>query len=186
MRSGQDFLRNIVISRRYAKALFEVGLDESKTESFLEELKIFVSILSKVKPLSFILQQQDLSFKTKTDVIASVCKETGLSRTMMHFIAILVKIKRFCLLEGILSEYQKILDVLNKISAIEAKVADPAQIDLTKERIEKIIFNLLGKKSTCKVLVDPSIIGGVVLKMGDFVLDSSVTGRLKKMREKLL
>jgi F-type H+-transporting ATPase subunit delta len=73
-----------------------------------------------------------------------------------------------------------------KLTRAKAVVADEALSEEVSTRIKKILEDVLKQPAHCDSKVDPSLIGGVVLKIGDIVYDASVSGRMKKLKDALL
>lgn len=73
-----------------------------------------------------------------------------------------------------------------RMAHVKAQVANPSLVSTIKDRIEKILSDTLKKKVVCETRVDPSLIGGAIVKIGDIVVDASVVGRLERMKEDLL
>jgi len=174
-----------VIARRYAKAL--INMAEEKND--LENTGLNFSNLSKVFKDSFELREVFADTKIPSNVKQELLKEVldklkapELIDTFSRFI--LFK-RRISLLPDIEREFNYLLQ--EKLGRIEAKVTVP--YELQKEdvvKLEKTISKYSGKKASVSINIDPTIIGGIVTRIGSVVIDGSLNTQLNQIRQTII
>lgn len=167
-----------VIAGRYAKALFEVGHSKGEEDHLIRDLDIAAPILANLKNR---LNDPGLSVEKKKALLSQELK--GLvSPLAIQFFSLLIEKRRFSLWPLISPRFSAICaDKKNKMRAhiVTARALD----DLTRSKLTSQLEKFSGKNIELKVQEDPSLIGGIVVRLGDWVMDSSLRGRLKRMKE---
>ena len=179
-------LKNRPYVRRYAHVLFELAQEVNKSDKILDELKLFNKVLETIPQLITALQDKRIPLCNRQGAVSDIAKSMGLSKLMTHTILYLLGGNHFDLFPMISYEYQKITEAVEGLTRAQAIIADKILIQEVKDRIEKILTSILKTKSICETQVDPNIIGGILLKIGDVTLDTTITGKLKTMQEELL
>ena len=170
------------LARPYAKAIFTAALDDGKHESGAQDLAL-LSAVSKTKEVASLIQDPQLSKeKIANTIIGLADGEVGdLSNKMLELLA---DNKRLNLIEAINVSYQELLEQHNKTSSILVNVADQPSEDNKKIIIEKLLAEH-GEGSYIEFSKDPSIMGGLSIKIGDETLDLSIRGKVKKLVNQL-
>ncbi len=177
-------MKQTILARRYAKALFAVGIEEGKFEEYNEALQgvagLYVSHLEVADALTNPLYPLDIRQKVMAGMIASM----GVEKIMANFLNLLVEKKRAGVLPEIAEEYQAMVDNEKNVShgsvvsAIELSEALQVKVRATLEK-------LTGKKVELTTSVDPSIIGGIIAKVGDLELDGSIRTQLASLKDSI-
>ncbi len=173
------------ISRRYARALIDIGKEEGAVEKFGAELRDWLKVTEESPDLVKVLLNPIFKLEERAALAGSVADKLSNSPQIKRFIGILVEKGKIGFLEDISSAYLKYEDEL--LGRLRATVATPAEADETflasvKERLgaetgkEIIIYNE----------VDPALIGGFVIRLENTVFDGSLKVQLELMREKML
>jgi F-type H+-transporting ATPase subunit delta len=171
-------LEKATIARPYAEAAFSQALDESALadwSDFLNKLRIIVSDVNMGK----VIGNPKLSEQQLTDFILEICGD-GVSQSHKNFVKLLVEAERISLAPEIatLFEQQKAAaEGMSDVSVISAYALDDNQLNAISESISK----RLGKKVEIHASEDKDLIGGIVIRAGDAVIDASVKGRLKEL-----
>ena len=170
------------LARPYAKAIFTAALDDGKHESVAKDLALLLAV-SQTKEVASLIQDPQLSKeKIANTIIGLADGEVGdLSNKMLELLA---DNKRLNLIEAINASYQKLLEEYNKTSSILVNVADQPSEDNKKIITEKLLAEH-GEGSNIEFSKDPSIMGGLSIKIGDETLDLSIRGKVKKLVNQL-
>jgi F-type H+-transporting ATPase subunit delta len=177
-------MKNFVIARRYAKALLLIGKEDGNTETYREELAGISELVENEKTLAQAINNPLYNAEGRKKVLESIIEKLGLSGVMKSFLTLLFDKRRFAYLISINDFYQKLADELKGISRASLVSAT----ELSSETVEKIRATLsekTGKDIILDVEEDPGLIGGIVTRIGDLVLDGSIKTQLLNMRESL-
>ena len=165
------------IAKRYARALFDIAQKEDKIEIIYGELKGFSSILKENTELADFFANPVFEDSDKSAVIGNILDKIGMSTTTSNFLMLLVDKRRTDILEQIEECYRKYMDnILNKVR-VNIKTAFPLSSKLAT-RIKKQMEGLTKKNIEIVVDEDPSLLGGVVIGVGDTLYDGSVKAQL--------
>lgn len=168
-----------LISKRYATSLLEAGLELDKTEKFYDELKSISQVLESEEKLQEILRHPKITKDEKKSLISSVF-EGRLSQEILNFLYIIIDKRRERHLLEIIEEYRILFNEYKGIIDVVAITAVPME-KKSREKLKLVLENKLNKKIQLSNEIDNSIIGGVLLKMGDRIIDSTLTSQLKDM-----
>ena len=177
-------MKNMAIARRYAKALLLIGKEDGETETYKTELADFSALIEAEKELGQTLVNPLFNKANRKKVLESIIGKLEISTAMRSFLLLLFDKGRFGFLAAINDFYQKLADELKGI----ARASLVSASELSSETIEKIRVSLserTGKNIILAVEQDPSLIGGIVTRLGDLVLDGSIRTQLLNMRESL-
>lgn len=172
-----------LVSKRYASALFELAFEQQNHHKVQEELKFILSCIKDEPGFFELLKSPLITADEKTDIISNVFKER-VSMEVFNFLRIIIDKGREEYIEEIVKEYVLLVDsAVNKVDAIAITA-----IPMKKEDLLNLQANLSkssGKNIQLQNQVDPTIIGGVLVKIGDKVIDGTVKSRLATMQEQL-
>lgn len=170
------------VARPYAKAAFQFAHEHGSLNEW-SAMFAFTSAAVSEAAVAAIVENPALSNQQQADALIQICAD-AMDETRRNFIALLAKNKRLQALpeiarlyEGYKAELEHTVDV-EVISAFEM---DSHQTDTLANALRR----RLGKGVNLSVTVDSSIIGGVIIRAGDMVIDGSVKGKLAKLAEKL-
>jgi F-type H+-transporting ATPase subunit delta len=177
-------MKNLAIARRYAKALLIIGKEDGQTEQYRQELNGVAQLMVEDKQLSDTIANPLYKSGDRKQVLQKIIEQLNLSKTMSSFLLLLFEKGRFGFVGSINDFYQMLADELKGVA--RASLVSASQ--LTSEAIEKI-RSALSKKTGKDVLLqvehDPALIGGIVTRIGDLILDGSIKTQLLNMRESL-
>ena len=170
------------LARPYAKAIFTAALDDGKHQAVAQDLAL-LSAVSQTREVASLIQDPQLSKEKIANTIIGLAEgEVGdLSNKMLELLA---DNKRLNLIEAINVSYQELLEQHNKTSSILVNVADQPSEDNKKIIVEKLLEEH-GEGSNVEFSKDPSIMGGLSIKIGDETLDLSIRGKVKKLVNQL-
>lgn len=177
--------KNLVIAKRYAKSLIkpniEHGLADNSIENSLNNVK---TILDNSKDLYDILNNPIISAQDKEEIIDAVF-EKDTDETSRKFLKLLISKNRFDAIYDIIEVYN---DELNKIKNIE-NVNVTCAIELNddkKQLIEKELKEKLNKEIKIDYALDDKIIAGLVYKIGDNTIDTSLAYKLEEFKKEII
>ena len=170
------------LARPYAKAIFSAALDQGQQEEVAGELAL-LSTLSQSKEVASLIEDPELSKTKIAEKMASLVSEE-IGDILKNTIELLAENKRLNLIEPIQTNYQKLLEKYNQTSSIVVNVANQPSEE-TKQIIIQKLFVSHGEGSNINFLEDPSIMGGLSIKVGDETLDLSIRGKIKKLVNQL-
>ena len=177
-------MKNLTIARRYAKALLLIGKDDGQAEVYREELGGFSGLIEKETALGQALCNPLYDTEGRKNVLKSVLDKLELSDIVRTFLLLVFDKGRFGFLKDINDFYQKQADELKGI----ARASLISATELSSETVDKIraaLSKKTGKDIILEVEQDPLLIGGIVTRIGDLVLDGSIRTQLQNMRESL-
>ena len=169
------------IARPYAEALFQISLDEG--EKFNDELNFLATVL-RDKNLNLYLSNPAVSKDKGKKFVLSFLPE-NFNQSLKNFFELLVDNSRIIFFEEILQQFHNLENEHNK--KLEAKILSAFELldnqkDSIKERLEKK-FN---KKVVLSCIVDKTLIGGVTIIIGDYVIDGSIKRNLEILKNSIL
>ncbi|MBN1378725.1 MAG: F0F1 ATP synthase subunit delta [Gammaproteobacteria bacterium] len=175
--------RIITIARPYANAAFEYARDEGVLANWAEQLE-FLALVVKDPQMSCLLDDSRLTRKQRADLLLKVCGDK-LDKGAVNLVNLLADNGRLQILPDIFSEFELLrADHEGKIEAVVSSAKEiPA---LQQKKIIQSLEKRLQKKVTLKCEIDPTLIGGAVIKAGDLVIDGTLKTRLSKMNAALL
>ena len=177
-------MKNLSIARRYAKALLLIGKEDGQAETYREELAGLCRLIAAEPDLGKAINNPLYNAADRRHVLEAVIQKLNLSKVMQSFLFLLFEKGRFGFLESVSDFYQKLADDLKGL-ARASLVSATALEDDTVDKIRAALSQRTGKDIILDVQQDPELIGGIVTKIGDLVLDGSIKTQLVNMRESL-
>ncbi|MDA8781204.1 F0F1 ATP synthase subunit delta [Gammaproteobacteria bacterium] len=170
------------LARPYAKAIFGAALDAGSHELIAKDL-VLLSAVSQTTEVSSLIEDPALSKEQIAQTIIGLADDEigGLSIKMLELLA---ENKRLNLIAAINTSYQELLEQHNNTSSIVVNVANQPSEDNKQMIVEKLLTEH-GEGSNIEFLEDPSIMGGLSIKIGDETLDLSIRGKVKKLVNQL-
>ena len=170
-------------ARRYAQAVFQIANENDELESWLDDLTVLSAAVHNPE-LSAFLDAPQLSPSQKTAVLQTTLSDT-VGPLALNLVSLLASRNLAGLMQGIVEQYQRLLDEHNGIERAEVVSAVPLD-DSQRASVEEFLKEVVGKEIRLTSRVDPQIIGGMVARVGDHVIDGSTATRLESMRRELI
>jgi F-type H+-transporting ATPase subunit delta len=170
---------------RYARALLEVALKEADSQKVERDLASFVAAMTESADLRRALLSPEIPTATRRQVVDAVAKKIGMEAPAAKLLALLAERGRLELYAELLDVYRERLLAHNNIVKGTVTTAAPLAADKVKA-LEQSLSTATGKNVQLDVAVDPSIIGGVVTKIGSTVYDGSIRTQLQRMKQQLV
>jgi F-type H+-transporting ATPase subunit delta len=172
------------LTRRYAKALVELGVEQKAVESYGGELANVKDVLTQEELLRQLLDSPTLALGKKEAMLADLCKVMELSEGMVKFLGLLLSKGRIGFLGQIEEKYRSQADELAGI--LNAKITAASDLDdVQQQAIATSLEKQTGKQVAVTVEVDPGLIGGLQAEIGGRLFDGSVKTQLKRIEESL-
>jgi len=174
---------NKSVARRYAEALFLIAKQENKIDEYQGELEKFVAIFNDTPNLKEYLSHLLIPAADKKKVVLENFA-AGLSPVVVNFIQLLIDKRRESYIEVILEEYVEMAEISRGVRTAELFSAQEVDESVMAALVDKL-SKATGKTVRLKVSVDPSLVGGIKLKVGDQVIDGTVAKKLQLLKEDL-
>tara|TARA_B100000925_G_scaffold268393_1_gene229490 strand:+ start:738 stop:1274 length:537 start_codon:yes stop_codon:yes gene_type:complete len=170
------------LARPYAKALFSSAVESNTIDEMALELKT-MAMSSMTEEVINTIENPILSRQEVVDILLKLFEES-VSNTSKKLIEVLAENKRLNLLETIYETYQELLEEHKEQKSVEVFVAvEPGEE--AKDNIEQKLKLTYGKDANIFFSKDPTMMGGLSIKIGDETLDLSIKGKVKKLVNQL-
>jgi F-type H+-transporting ATPase subunit delta len=167
------------IAEVYARSLFEVATEHDKLDTVREQLNQFTDAMRDDRQLTVFFFSPYFSTEQKRDGLDRML--SGADPTFMNFLKVLIERHRMPVIFRIRTRFEEMWDKVNKLLPVQ--VTSAIELDpKTLESIGKQIGEQTGDRIELSSKVDPDILGGIVLRVGNFILDASIRTRLEKLR----
>jgi F-type H+-transporting ATPase subunit delta len=168
---------------RYAKAILEIADSQKVATEVSKDMALIASTLASNSDLSSFIQNPLIKTESKMEVVSKVF--ASVNPVSKNIFKLVQDNKRFEILDDIAVEFNKLYDVMNGVEV--AKVTTAIAIDAVLEAkvSAKIASFSSSKKITIENTIDPSIIGGFILRIGDKQYNASIANRLQVLKREL-
>lgn len=170
-----------VSGKRHAQAVFQLALENGGLEKWSEELLTLEQVLSDREVIS-LLENPKLHFSAKQELLRKVLPD--LSDLAMNLASFLIHKNRLRIMPDLRAEFERLSDAYHGREAAEIVTAVPISAHQAKHVAESL-GRIAGKQVVIHPTVDPSIMGGIVARVGDRLLDGSIRTRLQDLRKTL-
>ena len=171
------------IARRYAVAIFEIARKQNAVDRTLEDVKGIAQVFAN-RTLAYLLREPKVSAQRKETALRQALTSKVLP-TSLNLALLVVQRELVDVMQNIATELERL--VLDYRNQAVAKVTTAAQMDEAQGAIVKqALERKTGKDILLQTRVDPSILGGVIARVGDQVIDGSVRYRLHALQQELL
>ena len=170
------------IAQVYARALFEVASERDQLDLFREQLDEFVNALAENRQLQVFFFSPYFSTEEKKEALGRAIE--GAEETFMRFLETLVDAHRMPALFRIRAHYEQLWDKANRVLPVSVTSAVSLDESVVQEIGERI-GDQSGQKVELTTTADPEILGGIVVRVGNAILDASLRSRLNQLRNQL-
>jgi F-type H+-transporting ATPase subunit delta len=177
-------MREPTIAKNYAEALIDLAQKDGDLAKWGRLIDQFADAMSSDAKLAEFLASPRISAGDKNKVLAAAL-EGQVPATFLRFLQAMVRNRRQLLIPQVATEFHALVDVVeNRVHAAVtvAKAASPADQKVIAERLSKVV----GKTVVPHFYVNPAVLGGLVARVGDTVLDGSVRRRLARLKSQML
>jgi F-type H+-transporting ATPase subunit delta len=167
------------IATVYARSLFEVASDQDKLDLVREELGAFADALSETRELQVFFFSPYFSTEEKKDGLERTV--TGADAAVMNFLELLIEKHRMPAIFRIRARYEALWEEANRLLPVQ--IASAVELDeRTIKELGDRISEQTGRTVELSSSVEPDILGGIVVRVGNSVLDASIRNRLEQLR----
>jgi F-type H+-transporting ATPase subunit delta len=169
---------------QYATALAEIALEQGATEPVLNQLGDFARAYGESAELRTFLSNPAVTREAKHGVIEKLVARLGASKIIRNFLFVVVDNRRTPQLPQIIATFQEVIRQGQGVA--EAEVESALELNATqKTQLLRMLERVTGKKIQAKYALDPALLGGAVVRIGDTIYDGSLKNQLNQMRARL-
>jgi F-type H+-transporting ATPase subunit delta len=166
-------------ARAFADVVFDAHLDAGRA---LASLRQIAALFNQSLELRRVWENPAVSADQKRKLLDLIAQRDGIDRPVRNLVAVLIDNRRLSFLTRIISQIEKELDT--RLGFAEAQVSSARELgDAEKRTLEAQIAKTTGKKVRASYALDPSLLGGAVVRIGSTIYDGSVKGQLEKIKE---
>jgi F-type H+-transporting ATPase subunit delta len=170
------------IAQVYARSLFEVAREQDKIDLVREQVGQFADALAESRELEIFFFSPYFSTEEKKDGLDRALD--GADETVRNFLALLIENHRMPALMRVRREYDGLWQEVNQLLPVQ--ITSAVELDgSVHARIGEEIGRQTGKKVQLSSTVDPDVLGGIVVRVGNSILDASVRTRLERLRKQV-
>ncbi len=177
-------MQETTVARSYAEALFELAQADDAAELYAVELGQIVQLIESEADFRLFFETPRVELGEKKRVLREVL-EGKIPERLLHFLLVVVDKRRQRVLPEIAVEFSKLVD--QQLGRLQVDVTMAEEPDAkARASINKHLDTLFGMEVLPRFRADPRIIGGVVVRVGDRMMDGSIRHRLQGLRRSLL
>ena len=170
-----------LIADRYASALYDLAADSKSVDPVLADLTLLQTMLNDHKDLHLVIKSPLIASTDKLDILEKLLLNIKANKLTLTFLKVLEQNKRFSNLYSIISQFINI-NAYNRGNVLADITSAEELNDEQRKNIKEQLKNTLGKKLSLKFIVDKKIIGGLVVKVGSKMIDTSLANKINKLK----
>ncbi len=168
--------------RRFAQAAYSIAKDQGQLDRWLQDLRALDRIVGTPEVLR-VLENPRVRFDDKAKLLETALP--GASPLVLNLAKLLVLKGRLAVMPDLVEEFETLYDAQRGVARAEVVTAVPLS-DADKDRVAQQLSKVIGKTVKLNARVDPSILGGMVARIGDELIDGSAATRLQQLRQTLV
>lgn len=172
-----------IVSERYALSLYEVAKEANKVEELMNELNAVCDIFSQNPDLMKVLKTPSIQLAEKKSTISAIF-EGRIDPYLLNFLMLITEKRRISLIFEMAESYKQQYYFEEGICEVTAITAAPMDDALT-EKLKNKMCVVTGKRVVLKTVVDQSILGGIVIKVDNKEIDTSIKTKLNELAQQL-
>ena len=169
------------VSGRYATALFELARDEKSIDTVMGDLDRFSAMLADSTDLKRLVRSPVFSTDSQSKALAAVLEKAEISGVAANFLKVLTANRRLFAVADVIRAFRALVAKFKGEATADVTVAE-ALSDKNLDALKTALKSVTGKDVALNVNVDPSIIGGLVVKLGSRMVDSSLRTKLNSIK----
>jgi F-type H+-transporting ATPase subunit delta len=169
------------VSGRYATALFELARDEKSIDAVKADLDQFDAMLADSADLKRLVRSPVFSSDTQVKALSAVLEKAGISGISANFLKVLTANRRLFAVDQVVRAFRALVAKFKGEATADVTVAEQLS-DKNLDALKTALKSVTGKDVSLNVNVDPSIIGGLVVKLGSRMVDSSLRTKLNSIK----
>jgi ATP synthase F1 delta subunit len=167
------------LAQVYGRSLFQAALEHGRIDELREQLGQFADALDKQRELAVFFFSPYFSSEEKKQSLSKLLD--GADELLLNFLSLLIENHRMPVIFRIRLEFDRLWDEENRTLPVEITSAVALDRETT-DSLGRTIGERAGRKVTLAARVDPDIIGGIVIRVGNSILDASIRNRLEQLR----
>ena len=177
-------MNDSTIGRNYAETLLILAKKQGQQEEWGALIDALAVAMQEDRTLKTFLESPKLAASQKIEIVAKALGER-VPPVFLRFLEIVISKRRQMLIPAIATEYRALIDESeDRVHATVIVAREPAEAE--KDALAKQLSRLLGKRVVPHITLNPAILGGLIVKVGDTVMDGSVRRRLAALRSRML
>ena len=174
----------IAVARRYATPLADVAIAHNKADELDSELGVFAELIGTNGELSDLFASPVIPEPSKREVLDAIIKRVGPGELTANLLRTLLRNYRLQYVGAVHEEFRREMNLRKGL--VVAKVATAAPVGASEqESLSRTLHQMTGKQVQLEFKTDPSLIGGVVTRVGSMVYDGSVKTQLQEIEQRL-
>jgi F-type H+-transporting ATPase subunit delta len=167
------------LAQVYARSLFEVAREHGSLDELRAQIGQFADAVNENRELAVFFFSPYFSTKEKQDALERILD--GADEALMNFLRLLIENHRMPVIFRIRQEYERLWQEENRMLPVQITSAI-ALDETTTASLGKTIGERAGRNVTLATIVDPDILGGIIVRVGNSILDASIRNRLEQLR----
>lgn len=169
------------VSGRYATALFDLARDEKSIDAVKADLDKFEALLAESPDLLRLVRSPVFSSDAQLKALSAVLDRAGIGSTAVKFLKVLTANRRLFAVADVIRAFRALVAKFKGEATADVTVAEQLS-DKNLDNLKAALKSVTGKDVILNVKVDPSIIGGLVVKLGSRMVDSSLRAKLNSIK----
>lgn len=176
-------MQNLAVARRYARALYDLAAEQQIIDAIEQDLGRVMQQMAENRELKQVIEHQAISPRAKWELVRQAFTDQ-IGAVTLNFLGVVVQRRRELYLAAMLEEYTRLADEgRGRVEVrVRAAVEMPAE---SRDNLMQALQNRLGKTVKLSAELDPRLMGGVVVQVGDTLIDGSIRTRLKRIGQRL-
>lgn len=171
------------VAARYAQALFDLARDNNKIAETENELRGFVQAVDESRELQQVLYNPQVPVDLKKTIVKELFADQ-MSGNTLNFICLILDRRREAYLKGMVEVYIALANETRNI--VQAEVTSAVELPLVhKVNLMQVLSRMTGKEIRVAYQVDPDIIGGFKVRLGDRIIDGSIKRQLERLKDSI-
>lgn len=169
------------VSGRYATALFELARDSKSVDAVKTDLDKFSALLNDSPDLVRLVRSPVFTVEAQGKALAAILDKAGIKGTAANFLQVLTANRRLFVVSDVIRAFNALVAKFKGEATADVTVAEKLS-DKNLDALKAALKSVSGKDVTLNVKIDPSIIGGLVVKLGSRMVDSSLRTKLNSIK----
>lgn len=169
------------VAERYASSLFELALEANKVDAVAADLGRFQAMIDESDDLKRLVLSPVFSAEDQTKAVTALVEKAGIGGLVGNFLKVVAGNRRLFAVSGMISAYRQI--AARHRGEITAEVTSAHALDKAQEdQLKEALKSVTGKDVAVSVTVDPSLLGGLIVKVGSRQIDTSLRTKLSTLK----
>jgi F-type H+-transporting ATPase subunit delta len=169
------------VAERYASSLFELALEAGSIDGVGADLDRFQALLDESEDLRRLVASPVFSSEEQQNAVSAVAEKAGISGIVLNFLKVVAGNRRLFALPGMIRAFREI--AADHRGEVTAEVTSAHALTATQEKeLKSALKGVTGKDVTIAVTIDPSILGGLIVKVGSRQIDTSLRTKLSTLK----